>query len=267
MSVKRGKPRIFSSVPALILVAFFFSACQGGISPNSTPTTNQNLVGTIVAATLTAFPTPTPQPSLIPTSPSIYSNEVYGFAFEYSPGWQVTETYVPVGSKLSQRSLNRVDINAFEREVLVVDLAKGSEWILEFVATKSPPGSCPGGEGPDPAPSNYLPLAVLGRKAARLRVEDGYIWTIPGSNDMNILPVVFYKQPGECEASWPDSSINPGEVVSLWGYSDPQMPLMVNMTYYSNQFTAGNLQNRTIDYAVIHEMDQIVQSLRLLANK
>jgi hypothetical protein len=265
MSVKRGKPRIFSSVPALILVAFF-SACQGGISPTSTLIRDQHLVETIVAATLGALPSATPAWTPTP-SLQTYSNPDYGFAFDYRSGWQVTETYVPVGGKLSQRSLNRVDINAFEREVLVVDLGKGSEWILEFVATKSPPGSCPGGEGPDPAPANYLPLAVLGRQAARLRVEDGYIWTIRGSNDMNILPVVFYKQPGECEASWPDSSINPGEVVFLWRYSDPQMPLMVNMTYYSNQFTAGNLQNRTIDYAVIHEMDQIVQSLRLLANK
>jgi hypothetical protein len=77
------------------------------------------------------------------------------------------------------------------------------------------------------------------------------------------LPVWFYKLTGECSESWPDSAIPAGQVVFLMSYSPPEKPYSLNLIYYSNQFTDENLRNRTIDYAVVGEMDQIVQSLRL----
>jgi len=170
---------------------------------------------------------------------------------------------LPPGTDLTQRSLNRVDIHTGDQEALLIELAYGPEWTLEMVARQTPPGTCPGGEGPDPSTANYMPFTILGRQAARLRVEDGFIWSIPDGNDMNILPVEFYKLPGECAQDWPDNFLKSDDVVFLWGYSDTQIPLMLIMDYYSSQFTTENLQNRKIDFDVVHMMDQVVQSLRL----
>ena len=257
----------------LSLVSIIFSACQADIDVVSTPTTNQDLVATMVAATLTAWPSSTPKPTAtqIPTGnlpgPLTYVNATYGFAFDYSQGWHVTETIVPAETRLTDRSLGRFDIEAGDSDFLLVDAVKGSDWILEIDARKLPSDTCPGGYGPQQTDSTYQPLEILGRNAARLRPEDGVAWIVPEPHEPYTLPVVFYKLPTECIQDWPDSSIPTGEVVFLWGYSDNQMPLSLSMTYYSNQFTAINLQNRTIDYATIQEMDQIVQSLRLLAHK
>jgi hypothetical protein len=262
MNGKSSKNQQIKIVLVFLLVSLFFTACQVVNIPTAAPTTNIDVVGTMVAATLTALPSATPQFTSTQSSQT-YSNPDYGFAFDYPPGWEVTETVVPPGTTLSNRSMHRYDINVTNEPILLIDLMKGADWILELVAYPQTTGACPGGMGSVPDDQSYQHLQILGRQAARLRVEDGLGWNPPERAPLSTLPIMYYKLSGECAESWPDSSIPAGEVVFLFGYSHPERPFALFITYYSNQFTDANLQNRNIDYAVVREMDQIVQSLRL----
>jgi hypothetical protein len=250
---------------------------------------SEDQVATGVALTWTAFPTRSPRPtrtatptrwpsatwipsrtllpSLTPVSDVLpagyrtYTNTSYGIAFDYPPEWQVTEQVLQPGTDLTYRSHDRYDIHTGDHEYLVVDVIKSWTWILEIVAAKIPQ-PC-GGYGPNVDDDTYVHMQVLGRPAARARIETGNVWSVPDA-DFFTLPVVFYKAPRVCTGDWPGNFIPRNQVVFLWAYDNGGIPLMLEITYYSDQFTGPNLRNRTLDYPTISEMDGIVQRLRLL---
>ena len=251
----------------MITTLIVLSACaDSSASQLPTPTLDLNAVQTAVAqiqASLTqtaeAANTPTSIPTSTATLPELmeHVSETYGFAFEYSPTWSVTETILPMGTRLNQRSFNRFGAGSDKHDELVVEVTKGSEWILEIVATKSTQ-DC-GGYSSNLLESTgvtpYQPLEILGRSAVRLRPEDGYAWKPSDFPEPYPVIVVFPNIHGECS--------NHDEEWSLFSFSDNQRPLSLNITYYSSQFTNDNLQNRTIDYSTLQEMDRIVESLTL----
>jgi len=249
----------------LILVVFTVSACQAKEVNTSAPIGNNNQVATIVAATMSVYPSLTPELTQTPipteTSPEsmTYVNKSYGFSFDYPSLWMVMETIVPKGTHLTHRSFNRFDVGSDDYDTLIVEVAKGSEWILEITARKTTQ-SCGGYAsnliGLSANDINYQSLEILGRNAIRLRPEDGYAWKAPDSHEPYPVIVAFPNNTVECpshDKEW-----------MLFSFSNNQIPLSLDITYYSNQFTDANLQNRTIDYSVVQEMDKIVENLRLI---
>jgi hypothetical protein len=231
----------------LFLLIFAMSACQPKEESIPTPIGNIDQVATIVAATLSAYPSVTPEPTQPPIPTEIlpksmtYINESYGFAFEYPSTWNVAETIVPMGTHLFQRSFNRFDAGSDDYDTLIVEASKGSEWILEIVASKAIQ-NC-GGYSSDligsPSDIQYQSLEVLGRNALRLRPEDGYAWQAPDAREPYPVLVVFPNDRGECP--------NDANDWMLFGISNNQIPVTFYITYYSSQFTKANLQNRTVD--------------------
>jgi hypothetical protein len=246
----------------MIIILIMISACANPPSPQMSQD-QIKAVATIVAATMSAHSTSilestnTLIPTETPPASLLYVNETYGIAFDYPPTWTVAETIIPKGTRLTQRSFNRFDAGS-DNDELVVEVTKASEWMLEIIATKSTE-DCGGYS------SNFLeytdatlyqPLAVLGRSAVRLRPEDGHAWNPSDYPEPYPVIVAFPDINGECQ--------NSDEEWVLFSFSDNQKPLSLNITYYSGQFTKNNLQNRTIDYSTLQEMDKIVQSLTLL---
>lgn len=262
-----------SLVVILVLASTAITACQASADRVAT---DAALTGT-AHPTRTLTPTPWPSATWIPSRtllPSLtpvvgellagyrtFTNANYGIAFDYPPGWQVTEQVLQPGTDLMNRSHNRYGVHTGDDEYLIVDVVKSRTWILEIVAARIPQ-PC-GGYGPNVDDDAYVHMQVLGRPAARLRVETGHGWTVPDA-DFFTLPVVFYMTPGECDGDWPANFIPRNQVVFLWAFDDDRIPLMLAITYYSDLFTLPNLQNQTLDYATISEMDGIVQRLRLL---
>ncbi len=261
-SILKISKRICGLLPLLL---FAISACQTKVDTHAT----DDQISTIVASTMSAYPSVTPEPKDTPitveTLPGsmTYSNEIYGFAFEYPSTWNISETIVPKGTRLFERSFHRFDAGSDDYDELIVEVAKGSEWILEINARKSIQ-SC-GGYSADfvdlmgsvPNSDNYQSLEILGRNAIRLRPEDGYAWKAPGNREPYPVIVVFPIRAEECQ--------NHDEKWILFGVSDNQIPLSLAITYYSSQFTDANLQNGTIDYLTILEMDTVIESLRYLS--
>ncbi|NOT04937.1 MAG: hypothetical protein HOP27_10105 [Anaerolineales bacterium] len=254
-SILKNSKRICVILP---LMLFAISACQTKVVTNAP----DDQISTIVASTMSAYSSVTPEPTEIHSVSKTYANEVYGFAFDYPQTWNVTETIVPKGTRLFERSFHRFDAGSDDYDELIVEVAKGSEWILEIIARKSIQ-NCGGYSSdfleitsPVPNSSNYQSIEILGQNAVRLRPEDGYAWKVPEPREPYPVIVVFPNRIEECP--------NHDEKWLLFGVSDNQRPLSLSITYYSSQFTDVNLQNRAIDYLVIQEMDRIAESLRYL---
>src|SRR5258706_11912100 len=126
----------------LILAVFTVNACQAKKTNTSAPVGKKEQVATIVAATLSAYSSLTPKlietpiPTEIPLESTTYVNESYGFSFDYPSTWIVTETIVPKGTRLTHRSFNRFDAGSDDNDTLIIEVAKGSEWLLEITAGK-----------------------------------------------------------------------------------------------------------------------------------
>ncbi len=242
------KPWILAGI-TLIGLSIAVSGCkQTAVSPT--------------ASTEAVTQTASPPSTGLPAGYQTYANAGYGFAFDYPSGWQVTENILPPGTELTLRSHGRYDVRSGDHELLLVEAANGPDWILEIAVRKGIAGC--GGQGPVPDDDTYERLQILGRSAARMRPEDGRAWDVPEPHEPLTVPVMFYRLPGECTLSWPDETIPAGQVVFLWDIFDDQAAFDISIVYYSNQFTRANLQNRSLDYRILSEMDEIVQSLRLL---
>ena len=260
---------VFTAAMAGMILTFSWFILPFTKSPaaqeNTTQDVNQIVTAMFEAQTqeaALALPSETPAP----TAPDFltYTNHEYGIAFDYPPSWSITETSVPQGTQLGERSLNRFDSNNEFSGMFLIEVKKGTDWILEIKARKYEKYECGGFTTSFfanfvPGENTFKPLEVLNKKAVRLRPEDGFAFITLGNTGKEPypVPIVFPRLPGECE-EWAGSD----EEVFLFQWENNQMPLFIDIIYYSTYFTEDNLQNRTIDSEVLEEMDSIVESLR-----
>ena len=75
------------------------------------------------------------------------------------------------------------------------------------------------------------------------------------------MPVMVKRLPGELTQIWPNQD-SASSFVAMFCVEDSQKPLRLKMTYYSDQFTQKNIDNKTIDKTTLSEMDQILESIK-----
>ena len=257
---------IFTAVMAGMALMFSWFILPFTKSPAAQGDTSQG-VNQIVTAMLEAKAREA-YPTLLSETPTpitpdflTYTNHEYGIAFDYPPSWSITETLVPQGTQIGERTLNRYNIYSGS---FLIELKKGEDWILEIIARKPEKFECGGFATSSlanfvPGENTFKSLEVLNKKALRFRAENGFAYINLGNMGIEPYPVlvVFPRLPGECE-QWAGSD----EEIFLFQWENYQTPLAIEFVYYSTYFTEDNLKNRTIDTKILEEMDSIVESLR-----
>lgn len=201
--------------------------------------------------------------SLPPEKTTAFSNTYtseYGYSFEYPDDWNITRTIVPQGKK--ETRANRSTVAAGESDVEVVEITKESS-VIEIVTHKKLSDKPCGHQGPvrESQKSRYRFNTAFGQEIARMNLESGKYWTAPDQPEPYPQPIFFPETFDLSESVKTSLKIN--EQTYQYNFCPKRSSGgHLQITYYSDEFTRENLEQKTIDFERIAVMDQIVKTMR-----
>lgn len=227
-------------IPFLLIISLLGNA----IFAYQTLLLKQQLAQVIQAQRPTPSPqsSPSPEQEIATTSSNlkIYTDDTYKLSFNYPKDWQVN----PVNN--------------------AIEITKNSWKIRLDFKTEFIKDQC-GGSGPVNHANNslYHQLTVLGRSASRTTLEKGNYWAGGDQPEPYPQPILFKRLSDELTTGWPNPDTDTNYVYKFC-YEDMAKPLSLQITYYSAEFTLEKIQSLSVDQAMLTEMDQIIESLKLI---
>lgn len=232
-------------------------------------------LGTRAQRSLTTKPQPInrPTPTVIaateiPTTKKTYKDTWGLLSFSAPADWEV-DIHIVAKGKTSLEPFG-YEINNSPVDVEVINIQKNNDWLVRLWIKKDfKPRECGGLQGftkekYDEQISKYITIPFIGSSAYRVALENGEHWQ---SGDQlppyTSQPILF---PGAGYVVNDPNSIYNGQILYdiAFCYEYAAYPMQVTVTYLSNSLTDDNIKNKKLDYATIKEMDQILQSFKLV---